>query len=187
MAVEISHELTLKNYDNVILFLEKLIEEVEIEENQEVKDKIIKKKIEDLENDFYLNEEDKERIASLLKEFKIKSDSQKVKLDKPDSLILEAFCLRTNTRIKKEYVDWKNHKVDIWKVHEIMKSGKEKYIASYEKTMKEEAIKRIKERGEEVNAESLSKEANISLEEADKFLRIKNRAKKAARVKKIKK
>lgn len=151
--------------EQAISLVESLLESIKVDKKEEV-EKVLSLVL-DL---FEISEKSISTIKNQLNKTPLKNSIKEIDLDRADSLMLEALILKSSLKYDKEKVNFEDSVFDFEYLYTTLtkklKSEKKKVEAEKRKA----AIKKLQSEGKDINAKNLSEAADISVEEAEKYL-----------------
>lgn len=160
-----SENVKISSLEQAISLVESLLESTKVDKKEEVE------KVLSLVSDlFEISEKSFSTIENQLNKAPLKNLVKEIDLDRADSLMLEALILKSGLRYDKEKVNFEDSVFDLEYLYTTLtkklKSEKKKVEAEKRKA----ALEKLQSEGKDINAKNLSEAADISVEEAEKYL-----------------
>lgn len=133
--------------------------------------KIIEDSLKYLSKTYTLNDKQSLVLSGILKRSLKNSVSEKVNIEKADMLLLEAYCLKAKLSLDKELINFSENKIDLDYLIKTLKSAIRKNETAAKSENFKAALERLRLNDRGVNAESLSAESGVSVEDAMKYLK----------------
>ena len=170
-----AQNLTISYLEQAISVLENFLNSSKIDKEEE-----ISKIMDTILNTFSLSESKIKSIENALSKSDLKIDTKPdIEMEEPDLLFLKASVLKARIKYDKDKVNFDTNEIDFGYLLKTLQDRLKRELKKIERAKRQEALKRIQEKGLEINAVNLSKEADMTVEEAETYLYQLNRVGKA--------